>query len=1511
MADDFGFQPVQHDDGIGFQPIPKAPDTSGVQKMAGDNLAANDNKETPESAVKEVQTPQQRLDTAVGMPVSSLLNPDDTTPIPAPVRKQYTKAIQNGDASSFGDFAQTMLHTIVPIAAGIIQPQRQAQKLERVAEEAQSGVSEGAASGTLFPTDTMFGQTANLPFQVMGAGFSAFQRGTVQAGVETGLPQTGKELALLPEEMMGAEGIFPHLPKAPTRLAGPWDNLPGKDALDMQKIVGKPTDAVSSSDFDQTIAQGTNHKTPTPQDFKAVETVTNGALPEKTLHIVFNETGVKPDQVFNDAQHDPTIAADVAAGKVPEAYEHLVEEKPVLPPSEAEKLTVAPDEATRSFTVTDKEGDHVSGGFDSAEEARHYIEDEKFKAEERAAIEEEAKVEIPTGKGFAGENSEAPITTAANKNTRVLTKDNAHEFLASAQDNMADVKMLEVSKDAPMFNREEKAIQDVQGRKISNSNVITPSEIGRPTSLRTFLSNNGAKFNEANELVSIKKNGQIIRGAQALEYAHQISQEHGYLPKNEASKPSAPITDFKNILTEKNGGREAFRDQDADRVLKAKEAAEARANSDPSEIENEAHNVGIDTERLKGETDKQYTARLLKALQDFYKSEQGSGLTFRNILGKAIVAAEKFAGKLGGSFFQKLADGYIKTFQPELTGSLAKRADAYMAKYKAARQEAENSYYKQSAISKKMFDRMTTNERLQWIYDHETGRWNEEDDADHARFQALFDATFEAEKEAIGADAEKGYKENYLPHQWENPEAVAKFFRSDAMIKKYGADWFTKASMFKLIQEGIRADFKLKTDNPESMLTARLLAGHNMIATMDLLHDMEGSGIAKKATVFGIDKKIAKTEAAIKELQDKYKKEFEKKNNPNQPTLIEGLPPAESKVMQVVEKRLDDLKQRLDNFNKEKAENNSTPEQMKELKGGLRVIGPDSKVWNIHPQAIPLWKNAMEMKGLWENQGVIGDVYRAYNQGKNIWTAVKLGLSLFHPVHVAMIDLASDIAKAAEHLIQGGKFSDAAIKPNIGLTKETFKGQDHPAIQAWQTAPELRTPQQKQMVARMIEGGFKPTMSARDTVHFRENFDKAINGVGVNNLRLLGTAVQLPGAMMKPFFEHWIPGMKAEVYLQRTEAALKRDPSLLTDAGKRGEVFRQIAKDTDRTYGEMNQDVQFWNKNVKDSFNAAFISGGWKLAQIYNAKGLLQAGNIAYKFAKTGEFNKADITFNMLHAYAYTGLTLALGGAINTMLGNPIGTAKETVWDIIKNLVAPKTGDYNPDGTPIRLNQPAFAKEAYNVAHEINTKGLIGGTGSFLYHQTLIPGIAETLGAAGDGLSDLITMKPEPIGKDHFGRTLISNPTDLHQWMNAGWDSIMPISWSNAEKAESKQSKIGKIAGIAGFPLAGAYINQTPFEQKVIYAYDQHNPPTGDVYQQKLKADLKSAVISGNAKAAEETRLEMKKEGMTDTQIHNAEKIYTKSFAEDAWKKLPLADQKRLIESASDEEKKKFKIKSE
>jgi hypothetical protein len=67
---------------------------------------------------------------------------------------------------------------------------------------------------------------------------------------------------------------------------------------------------------------------------------------------------------------------------------------------------------------------------------------------------------------------------------------------------------------------------------------------------------------------------------------------------------------------------------------------------------------------------------------------------------------------------------------------------------------------------------------------------------------------------------------------------------------------------------------------------------------------------------------------------------------------------------------------------------------------------------------------------------------------------------------------------------------------------------------------------------------------------------------------------------------------------------------------------------------------------------------------------------------------------------------------------------------------------------------------------------------------------------------------------------------------------------------------------------------------------------------------MRGAVQNKDTDVQKDIQDKMKTEGMTEDQISFAKKPFKESFSKFAWDKLSEQDQKRLIESASDEEKK-------
>ena len=375
---------------------PNFPDVSGVQKMAQDNLAAaNDNKVDG----KPPPTPLEYVSTAAGFPVDKVINgsaqPSD---INAANRVQYTKAIDNGSAINSSDWLPTMLlHGIAPIASGLIQnAQHPLDTMEDIAKTAGSEAAKGAvymATSTpgslasdvmqsiVAPLVATATKLAGAAYEGMGGEFSLpwakfltnpipeFAQSPL-APVRSLLQPDYKPQTFMGEATQQAANVVPYLAggevsaarkitgiamaglggalgeqgqntekgKQIGRLIG---SLPGfiygasnPIGESVAAKLGKDPAAVTLQDVSQAVAEGSKDLHPPASDFKTAATATG--VPEKGFKTVYNDGGVTPEKIITDAQQDPTILSDVAAGKVPEAYEHLVEDRQ-FPTEQAEK----------------------------------------------------------------------------------------------------------------------------------------------------------------------------------------------------------------------------------------------------------------------------------------------------------------------------------------------------------------------------------------------------------------------------------------------------------------------------------------------------------------------------------------------------------------------------------------------------------------------------------------------------------------------------------------------------------------------------------------------------------------------------------------------------------------------------------------------------------------------------------------------------------------------------------------------------------------------------------------------------------------------------------------------------------------------------------------------------------------------------------------------------------------------------------------------------------------------
>ena len=262
--------------------------------------------------------------------------------------------------------------------------------------------------------------------------------------------------------------------------------------------------------------------------------------------------------------------------------------------------------------------------------------------------------------------------------------------------------------------------------------------------------------------------------------------------------------------------------------------------------------------------------------------------------------------------------------------------------------------------------------------------------------------------------------------------------------------------------------------------------------------------------------------------------------------------------------------------------------------GWQPINAPDRNQWMISPDIQPLWKNAVEAKGFWANEGAPGSVFRGWMALKNVWVPIKLALSAFHFLHVAHINFNEGFARSWSQMMAGdlGGAGKSAAEGFYGGVQAAIPGAKHLGKfvrQAWKIPEKERTPDQQAAVTLMNEGGFVPELSEQLRINARHAFEDALDkGEWLKSVPQ-GIRRTLE-KIQAPLFQEWIPNLKAAAYIHDAQALLARRPELLDDAVQRKVALRTIAKSIDNRFGEMFYGGLFWDRYVKDAGIGSFLS---------------------------------------------------------------------------------------------------------------------------------------------------------------------------------------------------------------------------------------------------------------------------------------------------------------------------------
>jgi N12 class adenine-specific DNA methylase len=510
-------------------------------------------------------------------------------------------------------------------------------------------------------------------------------------------------------------------------------------------------------------------------------------------------------------------------------------------------------------------------------------------------------------------------------------------------------------------------------------------------------------------------------------------------------------------------------------------------------------------------------------------------------------------------------------------------------------------------------------------------------------------------------------------------------------------------------------------------------------------------------------------------------------------------------------------------------------------RGWRLITAPDRRMWMLHPDIQPLWKNAVEAKGLWQDEHLGGSLFRGWMSLKNAWVPVKLAFSAFHPLHVLHINYSNGMAQGWENLVKG--------KDPVGALKAVAKGFTDPIIgapgasvgaivgialgstvgmpgmggllgaltgsaavagakragliraprtrqalarEAWSTRPHgaawnRLTPEQRADVALMNDGGFVPQLSEQLKIGAKRSlavaFQKALRGEAKpgDYWKMVTSAIRRGLEILQaPIFERWIPELKTSAYLQAASALLKRDPRLLSETNDRRLALRAIAKSIDNRFGEMFYGNLFWNRYLKDAAIGSFLSLGWNLGFVREFGGAAMEA-VTRPAGLLPPFKPGaprKIIRKATNKIPFALIYVASAALINAIMNKLFTGDNPEGLDFI----FPRIGGLNPDSTPRRMTNMFYTREVPMLQKHIQERGgglhgVISGTGEMIWNKMMFEPFHELL-----------------ENRDYYGYNIWDENAPLYKqiWQgmkHGAFGESSPMSLTGAEQAARLSGK--------------------------------------------------------------------------------------------------------------------------
>jgi len=752
-------------------------------------------------------------------------------------------------------------------------------------------------------------------------------------------------------------------------------------------------------------------------------------------------------------------------------------------------------------------------------------------------------------------------------------------------------------------------------------------------------------------------------------------------------------------------------------------------------------------------------------------------------------------------FFGRMKQNYLDNIAPEMTSEHALKSDSVMREYKSRQNYIEESLRHLAKISyrQKWNDEVSWPDQLRFLQAYESGMAVPTDLAQKYPWTLKAEPEYRKQladgyREEVAMGSKAAFLEDYMSHFWEDQKGAEKLFKPENIRQSMGDTWFQKSRTYDLIQHGIDNGLVPKYQNIQDIVTARRIAGADMINKMTMLRAEQKLGLATPAS---------EAPAHIK--------------NPN----ITGDPYHWQPV--------------------------NAPD------GQQWLIAPDIQaMWKNAVESKGLWADPSKMGDAFRGWMAVKAYWVPIKLALSAFHFVHVAhINAVNNMSRAAIEAFGSPIKGQQSLADRFRAIPEAMLQSVAdpffraMPYLPFEGKR--VMKAWETAPEHQTPQQAYYTKMLQEGG----MSAHMSYQLRMKGEQAFwDAVGQNRYldgllydRKTGTV--LPGLgvaykkTMGAMFEKWIPSLKSAAYMREAEALFRRRPDLINDDVNRKVALSAIGKQIDSRFGEMFYGGLFWNRTLKDAAIGSFLSLGWNLGFLREfgggffepiARRMLGAPNPTRALIR-------QTTNKSMNMWAYV-FTAAVINAVMTK-----GMSGENAEGL--DYIFPRIGGLNPDGSPRRITNAFYTREVPMAMKNIQERqSVIGGLSQMMYHKMMFAPFVEMVNNK-DYSGYSIRDENSPAFQQVFQSV-------KHLFS----DTLNPMSVSGAKRAlelsgkpHTTQDVMKQISDrdvympLLGFGPAPAYASKSPLQNRL-----------GFLFKETVVPERKSFDVSARSKERTEAR---------------------------------------------------------